>query len=381
MEEKQWCRFVVQSVSLMICAIVICFLYSGGFLKNMEQKAQADQVTSQVNSQDTYFKTAVKSELQSARIVTGGAISARSSKYISIPKSLVTTGATLYISDDYINSKVILSIRGNTKQKISLDRLVRVNGEKEFCGNPKKSRYDFVKKIEIKSSRTSKGKYGIDISMTTKKLYEPVLYETEKAYYISFADPLKLYDRIIVVDAGHGGYDEGASARNKNYKEKNYNLLIVEELKRMLDATDIKVYYTRLDDRYISKADRVQLANKLNADMFISIHCNWTDSSSANGVETLFSVRENNNDKMSNVRFAKIMLNDICDVTKQKKRKVIKREGLYLLHHSDVPAIIIETGYLSNRSDFSYLKKSSGQRQMARGIYKGIFDVYGIQGK
>ena len=190
-----------------------------------------------------------------------------------------------------------------------------------------------------------------------------------------------MYDRIIVVDAGHGGYDEGASARNKNYKEKNYNLLIVEELKRMLDATDIKVYYTRLDDRYISKADRVQLANKLNADMFISIHCNWTDSSSANGVETLFSVRENNNDKMSNVRFAKIMLNDICDVTKQKKRKVIKREGLYLLHHSDVPAIIIETGYLSNRSDFSYLKKSSGQRQMARGIYKGIFEVYDVQKK
>ena len=69
----------------------------------MEQKAQADQVTSQVNSQDTYFKTAVKSELQSARIVTGGAISARSSKYVMIPKSEVSTGAALYISDDYIN--------------------------------------------------------------------------------------------------------------------------------------------------------------------------------------------------------------------------------------------------------------------------------------
>ena len=92
-------------------------------------------------------------------------------------------------------------------------------------------------------------------------------------------------------------------------------------------------------------------------------------------------MRENNKDKMSNVRFAKKMLNVISDVTKQKKRKVIKREGLYLLHHSDVPTTIVEAGYLSNRSDFNYIRKTNGQKQIAKGIYKGIFDVYGIQGK
>ena len=95
----------------------------------------------------------------------------------------------------------------------------------------------------------------------------------------------------IVIDAGHGGRDEGASSNNGRFKEKNCNLAIVKKLKRMLDQTDINVIYTRLYDRYVTKKRRVTIANGKKAALFVSIHCNASDNihSKAFGIETLYA--------------------------------------------------------------------------------------------
>ena len=160
----------------------------------------------------------------------------------------------------------------------------------------------------------------------------------------------------VVVDAGHGGKDEGARSNNRRYREKDCNLAMVKKLKQMLDQTDINVIYTRLEDRYIS------------------IHCNASDNihSRASGIETLYAKRKGDNRLMTNRRFAHILLDTVEASSLNKARKCIRREDLFVLRHTDMPAVIVETGYMSNRKDMSYINSQKGQYEIADGIYKGI---------
>ncbi len=178
----------------------------------------------------------------------------------------------------------------------------------------------------------------------------------------------------IVIDAGHGGKDEGARSNNGRYKEKDCNLAMVKKLKLMLDQTDINVIYTRLNDRYITKKRRAVSANRKKADLFISIHCNASDNihSKAFGIETLYARRKGDNKYMTNHRLADILLNSVSKSSSNKARKIIRREDLFVLRHTSMPAVIVETGYMSNRKDMGYIRSARGQYEIADGIYKGI---------
>ena len=149
---------------------------------------------------------------------------------------------------------------------------------------------------------------------------------------------------------------------------------MVKKLKQMLDQTDINVIYTRLEDRYITKKRRTVIANMKKADLFISIHCNASDNihSRASGIETLYAKRKGDNRFMTNRRFAHILLDTVEASSLNKARKCIRREDLFVLRHTDMPAVIVETGYMSNRKDMSYINSQKGQYEIADGIYKGI---------
>ena len=69
---------------------------------------------------------------------------------------------------------------------------------------------------------------------------------------------------------------------------------------------------------------------------------------------------------------AKDILDEVCETTGRQRRKVIRRDQLYLMHHADVPVTIVEVGYMTNRSDMRYLKKQKNQREIAQGIYNGL---------
>ena len=83
-------------------------------------------------------------------------------------------------------------------------------------------------------------------------------------------EPRRQY--VVVIDAGHGGNDEGTGSTDWKYREKDYALKVADCLKEILDGTDIKAYYTRTDDREVSKEDRVRLAKKVGADALTVMH-------------------------------------------------------------------------------------------------------------
>lgn len=183
-----------------------------------------------------------------------------------------------------------------------------------------------------------------------------------------------LAQKVIVIDAGHGGYDEGAIPADGKYCEKDYTLFVTKELKKLLDKTEAEVYYTRLEDKAVSKKDRTKLANKLKADVFISIHCNilGNGNSSISGVEALYSKRKSGNEKLTNKKLAAILAENVSDMMETENRGAKQREDLYLMHHSNVPTSIIEIGYMSNKSDFAYIKSKEGRKKIAQSIYNAI---------
>lgn len=378
MKEKEWQRFAVQSVVLLAAVLALSVFHPGDIIRDNGKMVMADGTAVLNNSNNVKKQPGQKKKVSAYELpvkTDKAQITERSSIYVEIKKSAVPTGAAVYLSDEYMEQGIRLVIESAKGRKLKNEDIARHNNGRKYTGKVnKKNKKDIAESINIRYS-VKKKKYRTELALKTKRLYAPALYETDKAYFISLARPRDVYDKIIVVDAGHGGSDEGTSSAYGHH-EKDYNLLVLKELKQMLDKTDIKVYYTRLSDKKITKPARTDLANKLRADLFISIHCNSEDGDgSAYGVETLYSKRKPLNSRLDNKKLSRILLNNVAEEIGNKKRGVIRREGLYLMHHSEVPASIIEIGYMSNKSDLKYILKKSGREKVAKGIYKGIMEA------
>lgn len=180
---------------------------------------------------------------------------------------------------------------------------------------------------------------------------------------------------VVVIDAGHGGMDEGTMSVDEVFSEKDVSLQVVFYLKELLDQSGLKVFYTRLEDTEVTKAKRVKLANRVKADAFVSIHCNASEpgDTTAYGMEALYTRRRQaSSETLSSKALASEILKQTSIYTGRRKRGIIRREDLYLMRHSQVPVTIIEIGYMTNSSELKYLLEEKKQRQVAEGIYLGI---------
>lgn len=142
-------------------------------------------------------------------------------------------------------------------------------------------------------SQEENGVTTTELHLTLNGYYLAELSETEEYYVISLKKPKDIYKKIVVVDAGHGGHDPGAGADNWRTTEASINLKLLRYLKEYLDADEeIQAYYTRTDNSYPSLAERVELANGVAADLFVSFHCNSTVGSYRNGTEIMYNAEQ-----------------------------------------------------------------------------------------
>ena len=147
-------------------------------------------------------------------------------------------------------------------------------------------------------------------------------------------------------------------------------------LKEMLDKENIKVYYTRLGDDKVFLRPRVELANSVNCDFFISIHNNANVISSPSGTEVLYYDREVKG--VNQRKLASIFLDELDQAIPLPSRWIIemKKDDVFVLNHATVPAILIEVGYLTNPYDMKFLSKTENQKLVAQGIFNGIMRAY-----
>jgi N-acetylmuramoyl-L-alanine amidase len=170
---------------------------------------------------------------------------------------------------------------------------------------------------------------------------------------------------VIVIDPGHGGRDPGYVGRS-GIMEKALTYKIALNLKKLLDAAGAKTIFTRTGDVEIKNRNIVRLANAKNADMFIAIHLNSFTTPRINGCETFYFTPKSRN-------FANTMQKNLSRTIKMRSRGV-KRETYYTIHHTRMPAILVETGYLTNPTDEKKILTLEFRRQIALGIYKGIVE-------
>ncbi len=208
------------------------------------------------------------------------------------------------------------------------------------------------------------------------------VYELQEDYqngnlYLNFLEPHEVYDKVVVVDAGHGGRAPGAS--KMGISEKDIDLAILLELKAVMEESpgNIGVYYTRTDDSNPTLDQRVQLANKVDADLFISIHNNSTATgkfSNVSGTEVLFD--EADDSELSSRRFAQICLEQVTAATGSSSRGLLEGDSIYIIRTSEVPVALIEVGFMTNRQELELLNSQEYQRKAAEGIYAAIEQAF-----
>lgn len=179
----------------------------------------------------------------------------------------------------------------------------------------------------------------------------------------------------VVIDAGHGGNDHGFIAEDATLlPEKSLNLLIANKVGGYIQQylTNIEIVYTRTDDNYISLDDRVFKANSINADLFISIHCNANDHQMVHGTESHVHTM----DSKKSVDLAQIMEKEFTAKAGRHSRGVKdsddRQHSLQVLKYTNMTSLLIECGFMTNVKEAKYLNTTEGQEVIASAIFRGI---------
>lgn len=193
---------------------------------------------------------------------------------------------------------------------------------------------------------------------------------------LKIADPKEIYDKIIVLDAGHGGIDPGTLRGNVYEKNINYNVINIYAEEYFKDS-DIKVYYTRRTDTKIALQTRADFAAKVGADLFISFHVNANSSSAVNGTSVYYS-KSNNTVATSGLKssiLATTVVNHLSEAWGTKNRGILT-DKFVVIHNNSVPAILVECGFITNDKDFAKIKDTSYQKKAAEALYNAVSEIF-----
>ena len=193
---------------------------------------------------------------------------------------------------------------------------------------------------------------------------------------------------VWVLDAGHGGKDQGTSL-NK-VLEKDLTLQLTNRVAALIrkNKPGIKVVLTRTDDTFVSLEDRCKIASKARADLFLSIHINYAGRNLLlSGTETFYASKKGaqNMVQASHIErnadnsqlLAWLLQNSYFNSGRPADRGA-RASNLYVLMHAEMPAVLTEVGFLSNRNDAAYMCSERGQKQIALDIYNALEAYYDV---
>src|SRR2546428_2776034 len=167
----------------------------------------------------------------------------------------------------------------------------------------------------------------------------------------------------VVIDAGHGGHDRGGIP-GQRIAEKDMTLDVAQRLRSVLAATGYRVVMTRDSDVFVPLATRVAIANSYRNAIFVCIHFNATQRSGAGGIETYFYSRDS-------LQLASAIHSYVAGGAPSSNRGV-RRRGFYVLRKTNIPAVLVECGFLTNPTEAAYAQTASYRQKLAEEIAAGV---------
>ena len=176
-----------------------------------------------------------------------------------------------------------------------------------------------------------------------------------------------LSDATVMIDPGHGGRDPGTQSA-RGYHEKQHNLAVARRLGAILTAAGVNVVSTRQNDHFVDLESRVRQANRLNPTLFVSIHADHARNHSVRGF-TVYVARAASKRSWAAAHCIRRAM-ALTDV----KSRGIRKANFHVLQDTRCPAVLVETGYLSNPHEAVRLANTDEQNHIAQSIADGIID-------
>ena len=283
-----------------------------------------------------------------------------------------------------------------------LDHPAMVDSQFALEPAPNSNNYRIVVDLARTSEQAFRDSAGVQPVASTM---DSLIAERVEAVYV----PPARERRVIVLDAGHGGHDPGASGRGGTH-ERDVTLSAARELRRQLESTGrYEVYLTRDTDVFLSLQQRVQVAADVRADLFLSIHADsvptnrnargaavytlndraenrarnralqsasHSDEVDVNNILVSLELREKRNQSSA---FAEVLLEHLGD-SGPLLNNPHRQENFYVLLDSRVPAVLLEMGFLSNSTDERNLNSASHRRRQMEAVTRGIDDYFATRG-
>ncbi len=263
----------------------------------------------------------------------------------------------LVIEDQYWNRRIVLSMPGNHTAFYQSDAI----------RNP----YPVIEDISVhfEGGRTK-------IILTTSRIQGYQLAKENGGFSLHLGNPSEIYDKIVVLDAGHGGIDPGAAAGG--YNEKDINFTILNQYTReYFEGSNIKIYFTRTSDVKIDLYERADFASRVEADIFISLHMNAASATSAAGTSVYYSILNTSTTSggLTGKQMATTLAENLSKSLGTKNRGIIAKDFV-VVRETRMPAVLIELAFITNASDRKIITTPATQKKAAKTIYDTVVQFF-----
>lgn len=285
--------------------------------------------------------------------------SAQNTNYFCIPMPESVKAEEVVLENHYMDKELWVSI--TAAQPKDYETFYR---EKSVYGN--------CESVTDAGFETEKERICLQFSLDGVYEYRSIF--ENHILYVAFVPSKEVYEKIIVIDPAYGGEEQGIAV--EGILSKDITLDVAKALKAIFDESDIKVYYTRMDDSNPTAETRVELAAATKADMLIRIEVSGDENSKIYGTSTVY------NSKFfipgfGNVELADLLEREVVTAISGKARGLIEAaEQDQVVNSATVPAAAVRIGYLTNSQEAILLRREDYIRRIAEGIYNAVVKAY-----
>lgn len=353
----------MQQNSLMKSTLVYCVLFVAAAMSVMLYYAAARTVGVEDLAQDEVVPYVQQDEAASVVPAEENEIpinrSGNNTNYFCVPMPENVKAEEVVLENHYMDKELWVGIK--SEQARTYETFYETNAVYGNCSNVKSGQVEMEKeRICLRFALTGVCEY--------RSIFE------EHTLYVEFVPSKEMYEKIIVIDPAYGGEERGVTV--DRVMSKDITLEIAKALKTMFDESDIKVYYTRMDDNNPPAAARAELAAETKADMLIRIEVSGDDSSKLYGTSAVC------NSKyyipgFGNVELADLLEHEVVTSISGKAIGLLEAEPAdEVLNSATVPAASIRVGYLTNSQEAILLQREDYIKRIAEGIYNAVVKSY-----